>query len=99
MGFLVITQSLVKSETRYSVGFQVVKCEIPTSCGECGASKNIHILPMGFIDRSENIDYQSLSAKTLAPLCFQLRIREMTTFYFSEYQTYPLRKFPDSGLK
>lgn len=39
MSFLVITQSLPTSETCYSVGLQVVKGEMPTSCGGCGAAR------------------------------------------------------------
>ena len=36
MGFLVITQSMVNTEIDYRIGFQEVKCVIPTSCGKCG---------------------------------------------------------------
>ena len=37
MGFLVITQSLVKLEIPDIIGLQLVKCVTPISCGECGS--------------------------------------------------------------
>ena len=47
MGFLVITQSLVKSETRYSFDLQIFKGGMPTSCGECVNIYSNQTLDMG----------------------------------------------------